>query len=354
MKVGILCTNAQWADRTKPFWAIYSALVSLGHTVQIAVPSELAPFSVEPEAVIIWNGRKGMRGRITDLFREKGIPTIIVERGFFDRAHHAQIDAVGFNHTASWVPRLHELAPEIGFRLDAMGIKPQPFVQRKGYALVLGQTPGDAQLDSLPVHPDELLDLVQAAAGDVEVRYRPHPNVVREQRPLADDLAGAAFCLTINSNAGNDALAVGVPVLAFGPALYTIAGVAKRTTPEALVEDMAAMRRGWKPEDNAVASYLCWLACRQYTNEEFAEGKVLFAVLSGLDPWPKAMPVEAPGSATPQPAEGEGEPAVAEPEPVPAGPLAEGDADVAGEGPEVAGLNDDVPPARRRPAKRRG
>jgi len=92
---------------------------------------------------------------------------------------------------------------------------------------------------------------------------------------LAAALAGARFVVTINSTAGNEALAAGVPVLAFGPALYTMVGVARQTTVKTLKENLAAMLNGWVPEQAAVENYLRWLAARQWTAEELARGDAL-------------------------------------------------------------------------------
>lgn len=50
------------------------------------------------------------------------------------------------------------------------------------------------------------------------VRIRPHPGNGKQQRPLADDLAGAWACMIWSSSAGVQALIRGVPVVCEAPA----------------------------------------------------------------------------------------------------------------------------------------
>lgn len=102
---------------------------------------------------------------------------------------------------------------------------------------------------------------------------------------LADALAGARFAVTINSNSGNEALAAGCPLLALGPAPYTIARVARRCSLADLSRALASMADGdLGPSDDrapaAVRNYLFHLACRQFSTRELAGPRVLANLLN--------------------------------------------------------------------------
>ena len=114
---------------------------------------------------------------------------------------------------------------------------------------------------------------------------RPHPSQTGRERhvlfprceaaSLEEAIAGASFAVTINSNAGNEALALGCPVLALGPSIYGRAGVARETTLAGLKPALAEMLKGWRPKTEAVRNYLEWLACRQWNEQELQEGEAL-------------------------------------------------------------------------------
>jgi hypothetical protein len=236
-----------------------------------------------------------------------GATVLVMEHGFWERNRYVQMDTVGTQHRASWASRLCDPAPPEGAERLAEfypnGLVPVR-AQREGYVLALGQVPRDSQLlDSEIQGPLPLQRAVKAALPpDVPVYFRPHPQCSNARVPahkrilptLSDDpseaqayrttkagtglvaaLAGARFVVTINSTAGNEALAAGVPVLAFGPALYTTAGVARQTAVKTLKDDLATMLDGWAPEEAAVENYLRWLAARQWTAEELAGGDAL-------------------------------------------------------------------------------
>jgi hypothetical protein len=260
-----------------------------------------------PEVVVVWNSLREPQTSIAAHARRMGAAVLVMEHGFWERNRYVQLDAVGTQHRASWANRLREPAPPEGAerlgRFYPDGLVPVR-ARKKGYALVLGQVPRDSQLlDSEIQGPLPLQRAVKAALPpDVPVYFRPHPQCSNVRVPahkrilptlvedpseaqtyrtskqgtgLAAALAGARFVVTINSTAGNEALAAGVPVLAFGPALYTMAGVARQTTAKTLKSDLQLMLDGWAPEEAAVENYLQWLAARQWTAEELAGGDAL-------------------------------------------------------------------------------
>ena len=92
-------------------------------------------------------------------------------------------------------------------------------------------------------------------------------------------VSGAKFVVTINSNAANEALAWGCPAICMGPHLAVMAGVAKQAPLLGLDTSLREMLDGWKPDRKALTNYLRWLACRQWSRDEIAQGECLKAVL---------------------------------------------------------------------------
>ena len=289
----VVAPNRRWADAAAPYRAVAAGLRARGLSVDVVAPGPW-PLSGEPaDVALVWNGAKGHTRKLVRKFRSTGCPVVIMEHGFFDRINHTQLDHAGFNHTASWRGLLTTPAPRgAAARLRAVWPHRLPAVTpRPGYVLVVGQVAGDAQLaDSEVRSPLPLLDAVlEAAPPGVEVRFRAHPKAppaegpaaaaTRAEGTLAEAVAGAAFVVTINSNAGNEALAMGCGVLCLGPALYAAAGVARQTTLTDLPGAMARMLSGWAPSPEAVRNYLRWLACRQWSRAELADGEILGPVL---------------------------------------------------------------------------
>jgi len=299
MRAAMICTNASWTDTGSPIRAVVAGLQSLGIEVAPVAVGDWPIFSMLPDVAFIWNGARGRRGRIADELRRRGVPVLVMERGFFDRFNHTQIDHAGFNHTASWAARIAQVPPVAGVRrfeeLTRTIGRPIP-VRRRGredkYILILGQVPSDSQLcDSEIHHPDCLVSAIEnTASPGVELRFRGHP--MSDWRPgranrtkalegsLGEALDAARFAITINSNSGNDALLRGCPVLCLGPALYGIAGVAVQTPLASLQRNIELMLNGWRPDFRRVLSYFHWLCARQWTADELACGQPLRDLLS--------------------------------------------------------------------------
>ena len=281
----------QWDDAAQPFQALATGLARIGYAVEvrevIGEPDSLLDLA---DLLVTWNGRKWWYQKPADAARKKGLPALFAEHGFFDRRNYWQVDHLGILHWASWMVDLRGAAPADGsMRLAKVWPAPlRKFLKRDGYILVIGQVKGDSQLDDSEINESTTLDkAIMRTAGTLKlpVFFRAHPSqrVVRTQycppRPdgesLRDAVEGARFAVTINSNAGNECLALGCPVLCLGPAIYERAGVAMRTTMAALTNDVAAMVDGYRPDEGQVRNYLEWLACRQWNAEELAQGDVL-------------------------------------------------------------------------------
>jgi len=80
---------------------------------------------------------------------------------------------------------------------------------KPGYALVIGQCPGDAALAGTNID-NWVATITDSVPG---TKYRPHPSVTAPAASLDDDLSGARCCITYNSNAGVMAVMAGVPTI---------------------------------------------------------------------------------------------------------------------------------------------
>ncbi len=297
--ISIIVYNWDWADKPsggKPFRALRDGLKNIGEEVSVCIPP--GDGLDDCSALFVWNASK--RDWYNDkvaAVRAKGGRVFVMERGWFDRMNYTQFDYLGFNHTASWAHKVSGPAPVDGHKrfrmLCELLSEPKPVIARpEGYVLILGQTGNDTQLRQSEIHhPDALCGSVIAnLPAGLEAVYRPHPlsqwrpgDLTSMEGPLDDALAGARFVITINSNAGNDALWAGIPVLCFGPALYEIAGVARRTSIATLMSDMEFMCIGWKPDERRVLSYFHWLASRQWNRAELEQGDCLKQLIGEYD-----------------------------------------------------------------------
>ncbi|MBL7133524.1 MAG: hypothetical protein ISS78_05450 [Phycisphaerae bacterium] len=297
MRIVVIASNRRFADPAEPHRYVADGLQRIGHDVEV-VSTHLAwpVWKGDADLVVLWNGVKGICGTMARRARQAGAKVLVMERGFFDRMAHTQLDHQGFNHRASWAARLVRPAPPEGperFR-RLWGGEPTPVRPREsGYVLVLGQVTGDSQLDDSEIHhAGPLVRAVEdATPRDIDIRVRPHP--LARPRPadsraelidgeLADAVGGARFVVTINSNAANEALVWGCPVMALGPSLYGIAGVALQTHLADMAVAIRMMLDGWRPPREMTTNYLHHLACRQWSCNELAEGTVLQRLLADI------------------------------------------------------------------------
>ncbi len=295
MKAAVLADNSTWR-RNQALRAVRDGLETLGYSVNVLLPYDDPPRllsrTAECQLLIVWNGRKGPAAKVLqEAGQDNGaMKTLILERGFFNRMHYTQADSLGFNHTASWSRTLQEPASAQGPARFFKAFKRRPASQRPrkgGYVLVLCQLETDAQVQDCCIHhPQALCDLIaDALPQKVPMRIRPHPlSLWQPQRrllpgSLKQALSGARFCVTLNSNAANEAIADGCPVLAFGPALCSMAGVAHPASIPSLPEDLQDMLEGWSPPQHRAEQFLYHLADRQFSPAQLREGSVLKRIL---------------------------------------------------------------------------
>ena len=281
-----------------PFEAIVKGLAELGFAVDVSDCAEAAEDAMFYDLVILWNGRKKHHKPLADAARRNQVPMLILELGFFDRKRHWQCDTKGILHWANWLSELRHPAPPEGAERLAR-VWPHElhsYAKRMGYVLVLGQVEGDSQLADCEIQSTNILAKMvfrTVQRGDVAAVYRRHPasgKVQRQQKWLPDcqggsleeAVAGARFAVTINSNAAHECMALGCPVMAFGPAVYTETPgprIAKRTSSATFANDFSEMLAGWRPDPEAVRNHLEWLACRQWAIEDWQDGKTLHSLV---------------------------------------------------------------------------
>lgn len=243
------------------------------------------PREEQYDVLVTWNGLHAGRDRLVPMLRRKGVPVIVVERGFWDRMWWSQIDHRGFNHTASWAQGHETLTGQPERLVESASQAAEPMRARSsGYVLLLVQKAFDTQLIDAPFQaPKPFVKTVEAALPPgVTLRIRAHPvepydcGSARRARmiegSLRDAIDGARFVVTINSNAGNDAILWGCPVLCVGPSIYGQYGVAMHCPPDNLATGLETMLAGWSPGIRKAADYCAWLAGHQYSLAELADG----------------------------------------------------------------------------------
>lgn len=186
--------------------------------------------TTECEVVAAWGWR------VAKAYVAKGHKVLVAERGYIgDRFHWTSLAWGGLNGRGDFkVP-----AGIDGRRFNGChgpdALKPWTNRERGGgYALILGQVPGDCSLAGLADYPGWLAEV---AAGLKEqgfrVRFRPHPNapVLRcgvrvVEGTLAEALAGSRLVVAYNSNAAVEAVLAGVPAIVVdrGSMAWPVAG----------------------------------------------------------------------------------------------------------------------------------
>jgi len=282
--------DQQWQEEWQPFRSIAAGLARLGWTAEARLLGD-PDLLTYADLLVVWNGRRSLYADAVARARALGLTVLHVEHGFFDRRRHHQVDHAGILHWAGWArpEALRATAPPGAVdRLRRVWPHSLPApARRRGPALVVGQVDGDSQLDDCEVHFATELERMVSRVPGVQAIFRDHPlarprppHTLRlPRRPEASlaDLARECSCaVMLNSNAGNELLAMGAPVLALGPALYLAGGVAAQWTPATLPELLQAPPA---PAREAVVNYLAHLADRQYSNEELAAGTPLERIL---------------------------------------------------------------------------
>lgn len=178
---------------------------------------------VGSDVAVVWSWKQ--RAIIADA-EKRGAHVLVIERGFIQpRTKWCSLAFNGLNGHGKFVP-----APDNGERWQkffSYHLKPWR-TDKKGYALLIGQRPDDVSLGG--AHFRNWVNSVAKKLIDSghEVVFRPHPRLVElniaagiptfspegtlpSRGRLAQDLAGAACCITFSSNTSVEAILAGIP-----------------------------------------------------------------------------------------------------------------------------------------------
>lgn len=237
---------------------------------------ELRMSGVDYDAVCAWGWR-----RCEPLFRNGHSAVLVMERAYLlDRFHWVSLGWNGLNGKAQWplptgTRRWNEYF--------AQGMR--PWIERdlvtdreQRYALVLGQVPTDTACRHIHFQSWAGFVTHQLHLKGWTVVFRPHPQaltvrvltsaIISKDRSLYEDLDGAAFAVTFNSNAGVDAVMYGVPTVTIDQGAMAW-DVASHSLDDPLV----------MPDRTQWGTALAW---KQWLPKEITDGTAWAAVRSAM------------------------------------------------------------------------
>lgn len=162
--------------------------------------------------VACWGWRNGM------IHRQRGAEVLVMERAYLgDRYHWTSLGWNGLNGRAVFP------ACDDPSRFDRhFSHLMEPWNPNGEYALVLGQVPTDTSVMNVE-YESWVKDTVIALKDRIDVRFRPHPvgsgASVRPPCPrfeggdLLEQIRGARFTVTFNSNSGVESVMAGTPLV---------------------------------------------------------------------------------------------------------------------------------------------
>ncbi len=213
------------------------------------------------DMLVTWGVRKVM-----DMHdqRTHGGQICILERGYIgDRQHWTSVSFGGeLNNRAEFSGPFEDATRFQRYHAHLLQPwRPWRYESPEGLALLIGQVEGDESIKRFDMPKWYRETTAHLRAFGYEVKFRPHPQggpPQRNARSLAADLAEADICVTMNSNAGVEAVLAGVPTFALdqGSMAWPV------TT-----HDLAELP--YCPPREAWAHALAW---KQYSIEEMASG----------------------------------------------------------------------------------
>lgn len=264
MKRAVVIANERAEHQKSWGGAFAEGLRRHGWRVSAAVGFEPA------DLVVMWGVRK--RHDIAAA-KAAGADVVVLERGYLgDRMSWTSVSfGGGLNGRGEF--RGARTDPE-RFETHFGGLMRPWREDRGGYALLIGQVPGDMSLAEVDIDQWYRIAAKALRRQGWEVMFRPHPLAGRRAAPryshgvkhvggtLHEAMDRAGLVVTWNSNAGVDAALYGRPVVAMDPGsmAWDVAGhqVTETETPDRA--DWAA-RLAWKQFSRAeIASGECWEA----------------------------------------------------------------------------------------------
>lgn len=244
---------------------------------------EVSLFRTKPDDdadfIATWGWRTGK------MHRAAGREVLVMERGYIgDRFAWTSLGWNGLNGRATWADDSDKSSERFDNHFGHL-VKHWR-THGNGYALIVGQVPGDMSLDGVNMGAWYLRALEVMRARGYEVKFRAHPEAERRgllaggvladlklSGSLEDALSGAAVVVTMNSNTGVDAALAGAPTIACDHGAMAWPVVAKGIDAELVTPD----RTDW----------LRRLAWRQFALEEIASGDAWEHIKSGYRTTPR-------------------------------------------------------------------
>ena len=267
MRVVIYAASLGTDDRPHLLASVAEGLRKHGVVPEIAKPSKIA----KCDLAITWGARNSRA-------RQSGLHNLIVERGYVgNRFHWTSLGLNGLNGRANF---LNENSPMDRWCKHFSAMM-QPRRSAAGnYVLVCGQVPGDMSLRIPNVNfvkwAGEVIERLNKI--DKLVIFRPHPRALhalplrgqyaQTKRTLEEDMAGAEYVVTFNSNSGVDAVLAGLPVTCddMGSMVYRLAGCDPTENP------------GY-PTQGELMRWASDIAYAQWSPEEIASGEALARII---------------------------------------------------------------------------
>jgi hypothetical protein len=184
------------------------------------------------DLAILWNGSHPAYAPVVESLRQRGAKLLFVELGWHPQRGTIQIDPVGINARASWAEARSQQPKAPSSGRVPLSVKPD------GDLLVVLQLDRDTQITQLSPWFANMRSFVEFVCrhSALPVRLRAHPREQPEESfrrrvmelggrwdespSLAVAMAQAKALACINSSCGVEALAVGLPVLCYGQAIY--------------------------------------------------------------------------------------------------------------------------------------
>lgn len=199
----------------------------------------------QADLVVLW----GVHNRAAiEQCKRQGKDYLVMERGYLgNRQEWISLGFNGLNNRAEFVtgdtPR-----PDWPVK---------PWRDDGEHVLVIGQVPGDAACKAHGYAQWRRDIDRQAKCYGLPVKFREHPDIRRSKTTLEQDLAGAAVCVTFNSNSGVIACMEGVPTVT-----HDIG---------AMAWDVTSHRVGYHATPDRT-DWLKWISQCQFHIDEIADG----------------------------------------------------------------------------------
>lgn len=239
------------------------------HGIEAYIGAAHKPSSAD--IAVLWSWK---RPAIINAMLGTGRHLLIMERGFIQpRNGWVSLAVDGFNNRGTFAP-----AADSGERWERLfSHHLRPWRNGDGYALLIGQVPGDAALHGADIVTWANEQTVKLLERGYRVKYRPHPEkptpcpsgAIPSTGTLAEDMSCAGIVVTFSSTTAVEAVLAGIPTVVYdeGSVAYPMCS-----------HDVAAPLV--MPDRTKWCHDLAW---RQWSMEELRNGTAWVHVRRALD-----------------------------------------------------------------------